>query len=200
MNNKDTKTNILIVDDEKSILDVLISGLSDDGFKCFAAFNANEALDIVKREKIDFSLLDIRLPDMSGIDLCSEIKNLDPRIINIIMTGFPSFKSAVDSIRGGAYDYLVKPFRIEQVLSIINNLDKTKIVNSLDLNKDNEITMLKNEILSLKDQIRNLDSASGKVLSSNSQHGNNKGNIKKVEKSYARQINSSKLSKRKISN
>ena len=200
MNNKDTKTNILIVDDEKSILDVLISGLSDDGFKCFAAFNANEALDIVKREKIDFSLLDIRLPDMSGIDLCSEIKNLDPRIINIIMTGFPSFKSAVDSIRGGAYDYLVKPFRIEQVLSIINNLDKTKIVNSLDLNKDNEITMLKNEILSLKDQIRNLDSASGKVLSSNSQHGNNKGNIKKVEKSYARQINSPKLSKRKISN
>ena len=200
MNNKDTKTNILIVDDEKSILDVLISGLSDDGFKCFAAFNANEALDIVKREKIDFSLLDIRLPDMSGIDLCSEIKNLDPRIINIIMTGFPSFKSAVDSIRGGAYDYLVKPFRIEQVLSIINNLDKTKIVNSLDLDRDNEITMLKNEIISLKDQIRNLDSPSGKVLSSNSQHGNSKGNIKKVEKSYARQINSSKLSKRKISN
>ena len=200
MDNQTSKDSILIVDDEKSILDVLISGLSDDGFKCFAAFNANEALDIVKREKIDFSLLDIRLPDMSGIDLCSEIKNLDPRIINIIMTGFPSFKSAVDSIRGGAYDYLVKPFRIEQVLSIINNLDKTKIVNSLDLDKDNEITMLKNEILSLKDQIRNLDSASGKVLSSNSQHGNNKGNIKKVEKSYARQINSSKLSKRKISN
>ena len=200
MNNKNTKSNILIVDDEKSILDVLISGLSDDGFKCFAAFNAKEALDIVKREKIDFSLLDIRLPDMSGIDLCSEIKSLDQSIVNIIMTGFPSFKSAVDSIRGGAYDYLVKPFRIEQVLSIINNFDKTKIVNSSDNNRDNEITMLKNEILSLKDQIRNLDTTSGKVLSSNSQHANNKGKIKKVEKSYARQTNSSKLSKRKISN
>ena len=62
MNNQTSKDSILIVDDEKSILDVLISGLSDDGFKCFAAFNANEALDIVKREKIDFSLLDIRLP------------------------------------------------------------------------------------------------------------------------------------------
>ena len=60
--------------------------------------------------------------------------------------------------------------------------------------------MLKNEILSLKDQIRNLDTTSGKVLSSNSQRANNKGKIKKVEKSYARQINSSKLSKRKISN
>ena len=60
--------------------------------------------------------------------------------------------------------------------------------------------MLKNEILSLKDQIRNLDSTSGKVLSSNSKHSNNKGKIKKVEKSYARQTNSSKLSKRKISN
>ena len=189
MNNQTSKDSILIVDDEKSILDVLISGLSDDGFKCFAAFNAKEALDIVKREKIDFSLLDIRLPDMSGIDLCSEIKSLDPSIVNIIMTGFASFKSAVDSIRGGAYDYLVKPFRIEQVLSIINNLDKTKIVNSLNIDRDNEITMLKNEILSLKDQIRNLDSPSGKVLSSNSQHVNNKGKIKKVEKSYARQTN-----------
>tara|TARA_B100000609_G_scaffold128484_1_gene102352 strand:+ start:14 stop:616 length:603 start_codon:yes stop_codon:yes gene_type:complete len=200
MNNQTSKDNILIVDDEKSILDVLISGLSDDGFKCFAAFNANEALDIVKREKIDFSILDIRLPDMSGIDLCSEIKSLNPRIINIIMTGFPSFKSAVDSIRGGAYDYLVKPFRIEQVLSIINNFDKTKIVNSSDRNRDNEITMLKNEILSLKNQIRNHDAAGGKALPSNSQHANNKGKIKKVEKSYARQTNSSKLSKRKISN
>jgi len=95
---------------------------------------------------------------------------------------------------------LVKPFRIEQVLSIINNFDKTKIVKSSDNNRDNEIIMLKNEILSLKDQIRNLDTTSGKVLSSNSQHANNKGKIKKVEKSYARQINSSKLSKRKISN
>ena len=200
MNNKNTKNNILIVDDEKSILDVLISGLSDDGFKCFAAFNANEALGIAKQEKIDFSLLDIRLPDMSGIDLCSEIKSLNPSIINIIMTGFPSFKSAVDSIRGGAYDYLVKPFRIEQVLSIINNFDKTKIVNNSDHDRDIEITMLKNEILSLKDQIRNLDNNRGKVLSLNSKHGDNKGKIKKVEKSYARQTNSSKLYKRKISN
>ena len=200
MNNKNTKNNILIVDDEKSILDVLISGLSDDGFKCFAAFNANEALVIAKQEKIDFSLLDIRLPDMSGIDLCSEIKSLNPSIINIIMTGFPSFKSAVDSIRGGAYDYLVKPFRIEQVLSIINNFDKTKIVNNSDHDRDIEITMLKNEILSLKDQIRNIDNNRGKVLSLNSKHGDNKGKIKKVEKSYARQTNSSKLSKRKISN
>ena len=83
MNNQTSKDSILIVDDEKSILDVLISGLSDDGFKCFAAFNANEALDIVKREKIDFSLLDIRLPDMSGIDLCSEIKSLDLSLIHI---------------------------------------------------------------------------------------------------------------------
>ena len=175
MNNQTSKDSILIVDDEKSILDVLISGLSDDGFKCFAAFNAKEALDIVKREKIDFSLLDIRLPDMSGIDLCSEIKSLDQSIVNIIMTGFPSFKSAVDSIRGGSYDYLVKHFRIEQILSIINNFDKTKIVKSSDNNR-------------------------GKVLSLNSKHGDNKGKIKKVEKSYARQTNSSKLSKRKISN
>ena len=200
MNNQIKKNNILIVDDEKSILDVLISGLSDDGFKCFAAFNANEALDIVKREKVDFSLLDIRLPDMSGIDLCSEIKSLEPGIINIIMTGFPSFKSAVDSIRGGAYDYLVKPFRKEQVLSIINNFDNSKILINANQDRDNEITMLKNEIISLKDQIRNLGTHSGKVMSSNSQHANNKGKIKKVEKSYARQTNSSKLSKRKISN
>ena len=60
--------------------------------------------------------------------------------------------------------------------------------------------MLKNEILSLKDQLRNLNTTSGKALSTNSQHVNNKGKIKKVEKSYARQTNSSKLSKRKISN
>ena len=65
MNNQTSKDSILIVDDEKSILDVLISGLSDDGFKCFAAFNANEALDIVKREKIDFSR-----PTKRGIIIC----------------------------------------------------------------------------------------------------------------------------------
>ena len=200
MNNQIKKNNILIVDDEKSILDLLISGLSDDGFKCFAAFNANEALDIVKREKIDFSLLDIRLPDMSGIDLCSEIKSLNPGITNIIMTGFPSFKSAVDSIRGGAYDYLVKPFRKEQVLSIINNFDKSKILISSNQDRDNEIKMLKNEILSLKNKIRKLDNDEGKSFSSSSVYASNKGKIKKVEKSYAKQTNSSKLSKKKLSN
>tara|TARA_S200000501_G_scaffold83175_1_gene75320 strand:- start:244 stop:846 length:603 start_codon:yes stop_codon:yes gene_type:complete len=199
MNNQIKKNNILIVDDEKSILDVLISGLSDDGFKCFAAFNAKEALDIVKREKIDFSLLDIRLPDMSGIDLCSEIKRLDSGITNIIMTGFPSFKSAVDSIRGGAYDYLVKPFRIEQALSIINNFDKSKILISANQDRDNEIKMLKNEIISLKDKIRKLDNDDGKSFLSSSVYASNKGKIKKIEKSYARQTNSSKLSKRKVS-
>ena len=187
MNNID----ILIVDDEKSILDILISGLKDEGHNCFAALNAREALDIIKREKIQFSLLDIRLPDMSGIDLCSEIKKINPRIINVLMTGFPSIRSAVDGVKNGAFDYLVKPFRIEQILSIIENIDDepSVLINSND--KDREVKALEEENRLLKDQINNLQSASSERSGSNNSFSKRKyGEISKVEKSYAKQSNS----------
>ncbi len=187
MNNID----ILIVDDEKSILDILISGLKDEGHNCFAALNAREALDIIKREKIQFSLLDIRLPDMSGIDLCAEIKKINPRIINVLMTGFPSIRSAVDGVKNGAFDYLVKPFRIEQILSIIENIDDepSVLINSND--KDREVKALEEENRLLKDQINNLQSTSSERSASNNSFSKRKhGEISKVEKSYAKQSNS----------
>lgn len=137
--------NILIVDDEHAILDILSTGLKNWGHNCFTALNAQDSLFIAEKEKIHFSLIDIRLPDRSGLDLCGDIRRVSPGTINVLMTGYPGIKSAVEGMKFGAFDYLVKPFRIEQVLAIIDRAKKDiRLMGENQYNKET-IRNLKNE-------------------------------------------------------
>lgn len=146
--------NILIVDDEQAILDILATGLKHKGHNCFVALNAQDGLSITEREKIHFSLLDIRLPDKSGIDLCSEIRRVSPGTINVLMTGYPGIKSAVEGMRLSVYDYLVKPFRIEQVLAIIDRVKRDLSLVGKNHYNEEMIRNLKNENEQLRQFIR----------------------------------------------
>lgn len=148
--NNNVPLNILIVDDEETILDILSLGLEHRGYNCFTALTAEEGLRIIKMEKIHFSLLDINLPDGNGIDLCNEIKKLSPSTVNVIITGYPGIKSAIAGMKNNAYDYLVKPFHIEQVIAVIEKA-KRELILFID-NKYNEEAMrtLKEENEQLK--------------------------------------------------
>ena len=112
--------NILIVDDEDTILDILSTGFKKRGMRPFIAKESDSAISILKKNPIHFSLIDVRLPGKSGIDLCNEILSISPKTFNIIMTGYPGVKSAVEAMKNNAHDYLIKPFRIELVLDVIN--------------------------------------------------------------------------------
>ena len=110
---------ILIVDDEDFICDNLQRILRDEGYESIVASTAREALDIVRSSSVDLVLLDLNLPDMGGIEVLKKLKEEDPDILVVIITGYASVESAVEAIKLGAYDYIKKPFKADAITLIV---------------------------------------------------------------------------------
>ena len=113
--------SLLIVDDEPSILQSLGGLLSDEGFEVTTALNGYEALKIIEAESPDLVLLDIWMPGIDGIETLKEIKNENPNIQVIIITGHGTIETAVRATKLGAYDLIEKPLSIDKVIVAINN-------------------------------------------------------------------------------
>ena len=99
---------VLVVDDERSMRELLSIVLRRDGYDVLLAPDGKVAVDTLKRERVDVLITDIRMPDMNGVDVLREAKRIDPEIISIIMTAFASTDTAVDALRLGAADYVHK--------------------------------------------------------------------------------------------
>ena len=112
---------VLVVDDEPSILQSLGGLLSDEGFEVLTASNGYEALKIIESESPDLVLLDIWMPGLDGIDTLQEIRNNNPHIQVIIITGHGTIETAVKATKLGAYDLIEKPLSIDKVIVAINN-------------------------------------------------------------------------------
>lgn len=123
------KQTILIVDDEKLLLKSLEKALSKDGYRVLTATNGREALNCFEKNNPDLILLDVKLPDIDGMQVLKKIKGMDSNSAIIVMTAFSGIKGAVEAIRLGAYDYIAKPFDIEALEFIIARcLESQKIV------------------------------------------------------------------------
>ncbi len=106
----------LVVDDEENMVHVLTTLLAQEGFGVAAARTGEEALERIRSEVVDLVLLDVRLPGRDGIEVLEAVKAQRPDCGVLMMTAFGSIESAVAALRAGADDYLVKPFRAEEVL------------------------------------------------------------------------------------
>jgi DNA-binding NtrC family response regulator len=115
----DSDARILIVDDDENIRKVLIAILEDKGYTIDAVGTAKEAKRRTDEKFYNLALIDIRLPDMEGIDLLTKIKDTTPRMRKIIITGYPTLQNAVDAVNRGADAYIMKPFDVERVLGTI---------------------------------------------------------------------------------
>ena len=107
--------NILLVDDDKYILDILSELLKRWGYNPIKAASGEEALEKLEEISVDLVITDIVMPEMDGYALINKILEKYPDTIIIVLTGYPSFDSAVQSIRGGAYDFLAKPVNSEEL-------------------------------------------------------------------------------------
>ncbi|OGN90319.1 MAG: hypothetical protein A2158_00705 [Chloroflexi bacterium RBG_13_46_14] len=122
-------SDILIIDDDISICTFVLDALTGDGYSCEIALNAQDAFNKIQNHRYDLVLLDIKLPDKSGIELleCSQSFFYDTSII--MMTAIKDFDVAIQAMRMGASDYIVKPFTVAQLTQSINNVltaeDKT---------------------------------------------------------------------------
>jgi len=115
MNDPKRLNNILVVDDEAVVRNGISRVLRDRGLAATTAEGALEALNLLKSRTFDLVLLDIRMPDMDGMEVLKQIRSKYPKTQVIMVTGYPTIDSAVQCIKLGALDYLVKPFRLDDL-------------------------------------------------------------------------------------
>jgi two-component system, NtrC family, response regulator HydG len=115
------KGSILIVDDEPSVRDSLRRWFQDDGFEVGTAEGANDALTRLADRRWDLALVDIRMRGTDGIELQRRMREIDPELIVIIMTGYASVDTAVAALKNGAYDYITKPLDPDDVAHLVTN-------------------------------------------------------------------------------
>lgn len=119
---------ILIVDDEQSMRDVLSIMLKRTGYTISIATDAEEAISEVNKEIFDLVLTDLKMPNGSGLDVLKAVKSASPDTVVLIITAFSSAESAVEAMKQGAYDYLTKPFQVDEVQLIIKKaLEKRRL-------------------------------------------------------------------------
>jgi len=124
--------HILVVDDEEEVRDTLYHVLKSLDYRPHVAASGQDALAILKREKIDVVLSDLYMPEMDGIELLKKVRQEDSKVVFLMITAHPTIETAVEAIKKGAYDYLTKPFHIEEVRLKINRaLEKRGLSGSL---------------------------------------------------------------------
>jgi two-component system response regulator AtoC len=107
---------ILVVDDEDYMRDILRQALQDAGFRVDEAADGKTATSMIRQNAFDVIITDLRLPNITGEEILGEALSIYPETIVIIMTGFGNIQTAVDAIRKGAYDYLPKPFQLDEMV------------------------------------------------------------------------------------
>lgn len=119
---------ILVVDDEKFIRDIIADFLAMEGYVVRTAEDGAAAAEELRRARFDLVISDLKMPRMGGLDLLREVSEVHPDTMTIIMTGFGTVETAIDAMKRGAYDYILKPFKVEEVIHIVQRgLEKQRL-------------------------------------------------------------------------
>ncbi|MDX1674926.1 MAG: sigma-54 dependent transcriptional regulator, partial [Longimicrobiales bacterium] len=110
---------ILIVDDEFSVRDSLENWFRKDGHKVRVAANASEALDALEEDRFDVAIVDIKMPGVDGVELQDRMRRIDPEMAVIMITAFASVETAVETLKNGAFDYVVKPIEPAELSHLV---------------------------------------------------------------------------------
>ena len=120
------KTMLLLVDDEESFVDILAERLRNRDFDVTTALNGEDALQKIKEHNVDVAIVDVMMPGLSGIETLREIKRLKPLVEVLMLTGHATVETAIEGMKLGAYDYLMKPCDMDQLLAKIGEAKDKK--------------------------------------------------------------------------
>ncbi|MFH1791727.1 MAG: response regulator [Candidatus Omnitrophota bacterium] len=112
---------VVVIDDEPGICELLEKAFTEDGCEVVAVTDSEKAVETVEKEKPDCILLDIKMPKIDGIDVLSRIKGLSRSAPVIMITGYGSLETAMESMKLGAYDYITKPFDLDFVKTLVRH-------------------------------------------------------------------------------
>jgi DNA-binding NtrC family response regulator len=110
---------ILVIDDDENIRSVVTAILEDEGYVVETADTAKKGIEKSEKSFYNLALIDVRLPDMEGIELLGKLRDTKPKMRKIIVTGYPTMQNAVAAVNKGADAYVLKPFDVEKILRTI---------------------------------------------------------------------------------
>lgn len=113
---------VLVVDDDPQVCKTVGMILKDHGYFVQSYSQPRQALQAVRKSPFDIAIVDIKMPDLNGLELVEKIKAEDPRIAPIVMTAYPDVQTAAETMRLGSRDYITKPFREEQLLASVERI------------------------------------------------------------------------------
>ncbi len=137
------RRRILVADDEEDITFVLTDILQEQGYHVDSAGDGEEAWQKVEKEPFDVVITDLKMPRMGGLDLLRHVKQAHPSTSVIIMTGFATVETAIEALKIGAYDYILKPFKVGELLQVVDRaLEKIRL-EAENLHLKEQITLLR---------------------------------------------------------
>jgi len=116
--------NVLVVDDDASMRHLLSVILHDHGFEARAVASAEDALREIEARAYDLVLTDVRMPGMGGLGLLKEVQRRDPDLVVVVMSAYGTHDAAIDAVKAGAWDYVSKPFRPDEVVLVLRKAEE----------------------------------------------------------------------------
>ena len=135
--------SVLVVDDELFVRELLDEYFTKLKFSVDVAESGEAALELVKQNRYNVALIDLKMTGLNGLETLKQISLSDPDVVVILMTGYPTVESSIDALRAGAYDYIVKPFRLNELKDVVTGAIKE--------------FGIRREISTLKEKVRNLE-------------------------------------------
>jgi DNA-binding NtrC family response regulator len=145
---------LLIVDDDALVLDLLSELLRDNDYRLITAGSGEEALTKINASPIDIAIVDCKMPGMNGLETIERITEISPEVVSILMTAFPTIDSSIKAIKLGASDYLLKPFKLDEVELAIERAIKERELRREMKNLRTRVSELEKGISDKKENIK----------------------------------------------
>jgi two-component system response regulator AtoC len=157
--------SVLVVDDDHQVVDFLLEYLRRSDLKVSSAFCGEDALDAIRQVSFDIALVDLKMSGMDGLETIEKITEIDPGIVTILMTGFPTLDSSIKAIRLGASDYILKPFKLDEVEVALGKAMHEREVRKEMTSLRRRVSELEKGISGKKEQIRINKKVTGLIAS-----------------------------------
>jgi two-component system response regulator PilR (NtrC family) len=165
---KQPKGKVLVVDDEKSMREILDIFLRNEGYNVAVAENGKAALEILKHDFFDLIITDMKMPKVGGLELLKNVKEILPDTVVVIITAFGTTESAVEAMKLGAFDYITKPFQMDDIRLVVKNaLEKQQLQKDVLILKEQLKTPSIENIIGQGPAIKELFSIISKTAESN---------------------------------
>lgn len=138
---------VLIVDDEQFIRDLLSDFFTKSEYEIVTAHDGDAGIAACRAGRFDAALVDLKMPDQTGTDVLAELRSIDPTLPVIIMTGYPTIDASIEAIRRGAQDFVVKPFRLQDLKERVDRAIRSRSI-------AREIDELRERMASVEEELR----------------------------------------------